>query len=96
MKRRVDKNAENVSGLVKCLRARIFSMLVVNLGLLTSPTPFPLPKLLKSKQVLVENIVLLVISYYLDKSLNILIFCVLPYQIIEHHLYVMLFIKVLN
>lgn len=96
MKRRVDKNAENVSGLVKCLRARIFSMLVVNLGLLTSPTPFPLPKLLKSKQVLVENIVLLVISYYLDKSLNILIFYVLPYQIIEHHLYVMLFIKVLN
>lgn len=96
MKRRVDKNAENVSGLVKFLRARIFSMLVVNLGLLNSPTPFPLPKLLKSKQVLVENIVLLVISYYLDKSLNILIFCVLPYQIIEHHLYVMLFIKVLN
>lgn len=96
MKRLVNKNAENVSGLVKCLRAWIFSTLVVTLGLITSPTPFPLPKLLKSKQVLVENIFLLVISYYLDKSLTILIFYVLSYQIIEHHLYVMLFIKVLN
>lgn len=64
-------------------------MLVVNLGLTTSPTSFPLPQVFKIKTSSGRKHVLLVKSFYLDKYLNTLIS--MFSQVKSNGLYVILF-----